>query len=136
MILFHKIIKTKLNKKFQKSVQHEYFFFFKISADFWSLSLNHVDTIPTTDVLFYATKRQDNGSTWNSLNNLNEALNFVQFPLSLFLSDELSSARIQIIFTVLVVSDCIHIAWSSVHFEKNHNGRTETIPGTLLPLFL
>lgn len=65
-------------------MQHEYIYIFskylKILADFWSLLLNHVDTIPTTDVLFYATKRQDNGSTWNSLNNLNEALNFVQFP--------------------------------------------------------
>ncbi|OAD53042.1 hypothetical protein WN48_10844 [Eufriesea mexicana] len=34
---------------------------------------NHVDTISTTDVLFCATKRQDNGSISNSLSSLNEA---------------------------------------------------------------
>lgn len=109
-------------------MQHEYIYIFskylKILADFWSLLLNHVDTIPTTDVLFYATKRQDNGSTWNSLNNLNEALNFVQFP-SLSFSLTSCHPRESRLFSVLVVSDCIHIAWSSVHFEKNHNDREQ-----------
>lgn len=120
-------------------MQHEYIYIYfskylKILADFWSLSLNHVDTIPTTDVLFYATKRQDNGSTWNSLNNLNEALNFVQLPsLSLFLSDG-CHPRESRLFSQFSWFPTVSTSLGQVFTSKKITMvEQKTIPGTLLP---